>query len=301
LAALCSPIAHAQSVYKYRDSKGNWVYTDRKPDSEVSTEQLTLKTEPIPPRIVVEHVKSSQQVALRAINECSCTVEFGLRVLDPKNVTVSEPGEDGEIRLVVPPRTEKLLTEIAPNGLGASSYGYEWKYVIGAPGMQHRPREPYRVPYAVGQSFRVTQAFPSVITHGADGSRYAVDIALPMQTPVYAARAGKVINVAHEHYKGGISPGMLDEANFVQILHDDDTVAMYAHLHWDSIRVRAGQQVQRGEYIADSGNTGFSSGPHLHFAVTRNAGLKAESVPIVFAGPNGEPISPRTGMMLKAH
>jgi murein DD-endopeptidase MepM/ murein hydrolase activator NlpD len=301
LLALLAPVAQTQSVYKYRDEQGNWVYTDRKPESQVPTEQVALKVEPVPPRIAVEQVRANKQVALRAVNECSCTVEFGLRVVDPLNVDISERGNDGEIRLVVPPRTEKLLTQIAPNGLGDPSYGYEWQYVIGAPGMQHRPREPYRVPYAVGQSFRVTQAYPSTITHKEAGSSFAVDIALPMQTPVYAARAGKVINVAHEHYRGGISPGMMDEANFVQILHDDDTVAMYAHLHWDSIRVRPGQQVQRGEYIADSGNTGFSSGPHLHFAVTRNAGLKAESVPIVFAGPNNEPITPRTGMMLKAH
>ena len=57
-------------------------------------------------------------------------------------------------------------------------------------------------------------------------------------------------------------------------------MAIYAHLNWDSIRVRPGQIVKRGEYIADSGNTGVSSGPHLHFVVQRNAGLMHESLPI---------------------
>ena len=151
------------------------------------------------------------------------------------------------------------------------------------------------------QSFPITQAYPDAMTHVDAANRYAVDIALPEQTPIYAARAGRVINVAHEHFKGGVSAAMVDEANFVQILHDDDTVAIYAHLHWDSIRVRPGQQVQRGEYIADSGNTGFSSGPHLHFAVTRNAGLRPESVPVAFAGPNGEAVVPKTGARLQAY
>ena len=59
----------------------------------------------------------------------------------------------------------------------------------------------------------------------------------------------------------------------------DGTIGVYAHLHWDSVRVQPGQHVQRGEYIADSGNTGFTTGAHLHFAVIRNAGLEAISLP----------------------
>jgi murein DD-endopeptidase MepM/ murein hydrolase activator NlpD len=80
---------------------------------------------------------------------------------------------------------------------------------------------------------------------------------------------------------------MLDQANVVEILHDDGSIAVYAHLHWDSIRVRIGQHVARGEYIANSGNTGFSSGPHLHFAVILNSGSENVSVPVQFAGPAG--------------
>jgi len=66
-------------------------------------------------------------------------------------------------------------------------------------------------------------------------------------------------------------------ANIVRILHDDGTHAVYAHLNWNSIRVRPGDHVERGEYIADSGNTGFSSGPHLHFEIR---------------GSNGAPVNP---------
>ena len=87
----------------------------------------------------------------------------------------------------------------------------------------------------------------------------------------------------------------LNEANFVQVLHDDGTYAIYAHLQLDTMRVRPGQRVARGEYIANSGNTGFSSGPHLHFVVVRNAGLRSESVPVTFAGPGGASVTPRTG------
>jgi murein DD-endopeptidase MepM/ murein hydrolase activator NlpD len=64
--------------------------------------------------------------------------------------------------------------------------------------------------------------------------------------------------------------------------------------------VRPGDRVRRGEYIAESGNTGFSSGPHLHFAVLRNIGLRAESVPVTFQGATG-PVQPATGMTLTAY
>ena len=101
---------------------------------------------------------------------------------------------------------------------------------------------------------------------------YAVDFALPDGTAVYAAREGTVINVRHDSFRGSAPAAMADQANLIEILHDDGTIAVYGHLQWDSIRVRIGQRVALGEYIADSGNTGFSTGPHLHFAVWRNAG-----------------------------
>jgi murein DD-endopeptidase MepM/ murein hydrolase activator NlpD len=118
---------------------------------------------------------------------------------------------------------------------------------------------------------------------------------------VYAAREGVVINVRHDAFRGALSPAMLDQANVIQILHDDGTFAIYAHLHWDSIRVHIGERVARGQYIANSGNTGFSSGPHLHFAVLRNAGVTDVSVPIQFAGNAGVAVTPATQMQLTAY
>jgi murein DD-endopeptidase MepM/ murein hydrolase activator NlpD len=131
---------------------------------------------------------------------------------------------------------------------------------------------------------------------------YAVDISMPIGTDIYAARGGTVVEVASSNYRGGLDtsrPGA--EANLVRILHDDGTFAIYAHLNWNSIRVRPGDEVVRGEYIADSGNTGFSSGPHLHFVVVRNAGMSMEAVPIVFEGRNSSSIAPQRGLELTAY
>jgi len=289
--------AAAQSVYKYRDDQGHWVYTDHKP-SDTASESIEFKQSTPSPKILVERIVRGNDVVLRAINECLCTVEFGVRVTEPQNVRVSQPGV---YRATLAARSQAELMQISPTGVGAPSYGYDWMYVLGAPGTRHRPDQPYRVPFAVGQTVTVSQAYPSTITHIDPASEYAVDIAVTDGTPVFAARGGVVIDIAHDHYRGGLAAAALDQANYIQILHDDGTVGLYAHLHWDSIRVQPGQKVQRGEYIANAGNTGFSSGPHLHFAVLRNAGLQTQSVPLQFAGANGTAITPQTGLKLTAY
>ena len=73
-------------------------------------------------------------------------------------------------------------------------------------------------------------------------------------------------------------------ANFVRILHDDGTMALYAHLKTDGVLVRVGQQVQAGQQIGLSGNTGFTTGPHLHFAVQVNRGMRLISIPFRMRG-----------------
>jgi murein DD-endopeptidase MepM/ murein hydrolase activator NlpD len=59
--------------------------------------------------------------------------------------------------------------------------------------------------------------------------------------------------------------------------------AVYAHIKKDSIRVKVGDKVEKGQILAELGNTGNSGGPHLHFhVVDKNAILAAEGVPYVF-------------------
>jgi murein DD-endopeptidase MepM/ murein hydrolase activator NlpD len=160
---------------------------------------------------------------------------------------------------------------------------------------------PYRAPFALAKSYEVTQAAPDAITHRDAGSKFAIDFAMPVGSAVHAAREGIVIDVTYRNFRSGTSPELRTEANYVQILHDDGTTAVYAHLQMDTVRVRPGQRVARGEYIANSGNTGFSTGPHLHFVVLRNAGLKSESVPVTFAGVAGAAVTPRSGRPLTAY
>ena len=291
--SLLASVAGAQQVYRYKDKSGQWVYTDRPPDGQASAQPMSVGTGAASPRIVVQPRSSAAGVALVAVNECRCTVEFGVKA-------TGAGGREQAARAVVSPRSEHVLLEVAaPPGTGEIRFDYG--YVIGDPTAVHQPPGPYRAPFAAARSFPVTQAPPDAITHRDAGSRHAIDIGMPVGTAVHAAREGLVINVAHKFFRGGTTQEVRDEANFVQVLHDDGTTAVYAHLQLNTVRVRPGQRVSRGEYIANSGNTGFSSGPHLHFVVLRNAGLKSESVPVTFAGPGGSGVTPRSGQPLTAY
>ena len=64
-------------------------------------------------------------------------------------------------------------------------------------------------------------------------------------------------------------------------------MALYAHLKAEGVLVRVGQRVRAGQQIGLSGNTGFTTGPHLHFVVQVNRGMRLESIPVRIAGVGG--------------
>jgi murein DD-endopeptidase MepM/ murein hydrolase activator NlpD len=306
--ALGNTSLQAQSIYKYRDASGAWVYTDRQPPADTKPETVSINQEVRAPRVTVEQSVGVGQLTLSAINECACEAEYALRVDSPGNVSLpaltGKPGAGAAVGIFhaeLPPHSRRALLTAPFTGSSVVGFTFSWRAVLGAPGAIHKPHEPYRAPFALGASFRVSQAYPMHLTHVTPDSKYAVDIVVPDDTPIYAAREGTVINVRHDSFRGAADLTMLDQANMVEILHDDGTIALYAHLHWESIRVQPGQSVRRGQYIADSGNTGLSTGPHLHFAVIRNTGMQAESVALQFAGAAGTAITPQTGMMLTAY
>jgi hypothetical protein len=126
----------------------------------------------------------------------------------------------------------------------------------------------YGLPYPHGLTFSVLQGFHGAFSHHGS-NEYAVDFACPIATPVVAARPGVVIAANASARGNGTSPDFLDDhrANFVIVLHDDGTLGEYMHLSPSGVEVHPGQHVKRGQEIALSGNTGFSSTPHLHFQV----------------------------------
>ncbi len=298
---LISGLGLAQALYKYRGPDGEWVYTDRAPDKEASPEVRDLPTGAKDPEVSVAHRLVGRQIQFYASNAYYAPVEvvLALDVLED----VKRPPPEQPMRWVLPPRSETELLQLDALGDVAAPYvSYRFVYLHGDPDAEHSIDRPYRAPFALANRFMVSQAFPIGVTHNTVDSYYAVDIAMPIGTDVYAAREGTVVEVASTNFRAGPDPKVEGaSANLVRILHDDGTFAVYAHLNWNTIRVQPGDKVKRGEYIADSGNTGFSTGPHLHFVVLRNIGMRLESLPLFFEGTNGAEVKPEAGQELAAY
>ena len=292
----------AQSLYRYRDADGNWQFSDRPPADPKAAgkvEREALSRSHSKPTLTLERLETPDGVLIMADNAYACSVQLVLELRSTQNLSDATPRR---VDLVVPASEVSEVLRVVPRDPQQElTFQIAYTFMPGDPEAVHDAPEPYRVPFAVGGKYRVSQAYPSRVTHADPASRYAVDIAVPVGTPVYAARAGTVVEIAYDSYSGGTDAADLPKANIVRVAHDDGTLAIYAHLAWNSIRVRPGDRVERGEYLADSGNTGFSSGPHLHFAVQKNTGLRLTSLPVEFSGPSGQAVTPASGTELTAY
>lgn len=85
-----------------------------------------------------------------------------------------------------------------------------------------------------------------------------IDIGVPMGTPVACAMDGTVSATGYSSTMG----------KYVNITHPGGWSTLYAHM--SSIAVQPGQYVSQGKRLGLSGNTGYSTGPHLHFTVYKN-------------------------------
>jgi murein DD-endopeptidase MepM/ murein hydrolase activator NlpD len=286
--------AIAQSLYKYRDADGFWVYSDRQPGADRPFERLQLDHDATPGIVrLYQRTGPTGTLILAAENSFHGAVQIAFNVIAADNLDASVPVRGNRI---LPARSDTDLLELLPARAGESTrVDFEYQFIHGSPAARHNPATPYRLPYALASSYRVSQAFPDTLTHIDTANSNAIDFEMPVGTDIFAARAGIVINVASDFFEAGLDPSYAAQANIIRILHEDGTMALYAHLNWNSIRVEPGQRVSRGAYIADSGNTGFSSGPHLHFVVQRNSSGAVASVAVEFAGPNNEPAMLKTG------
>lgn len=275
--ALCSLPSYAFTVYKYTDENGVVTYTDQaRAGAQVFVFQERV-IERLENDVKLETRKHAAGETLSVRNNLYAPVEVELRLENQANLA---GGVQRPVRWVLPPRSSIPLLSLAPeNPAQPLDYTPKLRYALGDPRLVPTTSK-YPLPWR-GGPFRLSQGANGKYSHFTPRSRYALDIAMPEGTPIVAARAGVVVKTENQQAGRGDNPA----GNFVRILHDDGTMGVYLHLQKGSVTVREGQRVEQGSLLARSGNTGNSTGPHLHFVVQRNVGLAVESIPFDFAQP----------------
>jgi len=253
----------------------------------------------------IEEERSAGQAALVAQNFGHAPVSVAVGLHDLRNVSSDRAWP---VVVVVPPASRLVLGRLfATDTARGWSYRYVSQSTLGALGAAYDPATLYRLPYGDGAAYRIGQAPGGPLTtHDDAESRYAIDFEMPEGTPVVAARDGVIIEAEGGYTEGGKNPALAKKANAIRILHADGTIGTYAHLRHQGIAVQNGQRVGAGEIIGYAGSTGYSNGPHLHFAVThldyRNAAFETVSDPIRFyVGSPPVPFAAAYGMRVMAN
>ncbi len=288
----------AKKLYKYQDEQGAWHYTDKPPSTEQPVEVRQLKAA-AKQRVWLEKSGDKTSPEFFILNQYPGPIEVAVDWAEHDNV-IAVP--ELPRRFVVESGKSGTLFKVSGNGQARSSqFTLQYRYVIGRPLAGYVGDALYLPPIAANSRFQITQGFGGEFSHTDAQNRYAVDIMMPVDTPVYAARGGVVLEVESDYFGSGTERAYASKANSIRILHDDGSMAVYAHLALEKAQVHPGLRVEAGQLIAYSGNTGLTTGPHLHFAVQVNQGMELVSVPFQFADQSQQPIEPKAGLWLEGY
>ncbi|TYK65178.1 peptidoglycan DD-metalloendopeptidase family protein [Colwellia echini] len=286
--ALVISIAHsnisiAGQLYKYKDANGHWAFSDKPPETEQTFETLGYsKNKKSVSNVRLYYVKNSEGFDLHVQNKLYAPIE--IEILNPETKITTN-------KVIAAKGDERLFS--LKNKAGKLNS----RWIMGDPATNIDDYN-YFPPFSSPKGHRITQGFNGKFSHKSDYSKYAIDIAMDVGTYITAVRAGTVVRVKDDYHMSGTTQYFLDKANVIMVLHDDGTIASYAHILMDTAIVKEGDKVAIGDKLARSGSSGFSTGPHLHFSIIRNAGLKNISIPFTFIDTKGLVFTPKRAMYI---
>jgi len=293
-----SGVSSAQSVYSYEDEDGVTHLSDQRPSDMEGVEVQRAFVSP-QPAIDSRQRSTDEQTEWWFRNRLSGPVAVRIEISESNNA-LPDPREPG-IQVLEPLEDRSLLSVRSADPTQSREFSFSSLSTPGALDVSHQPDRPYTLPFSSGSRFRITQGFGGEFSHTSPQGYYAVDFDMPVETPVHAARSGVVMEVARWFYESGEDLERYgNRANFIRIVHEDGTMAVYSHLDFEGVLVGLGEQVSRGQKIGRSGNTGFSTGPHLHFVVQKNRDMALVSVPIEFETDDGTLKNPEAGAWVSA-
>lgn len=206
--------------------------------------------------------QNAQGLIILADNQAYCPYTISIKL----ELVNMESNQGDFFQVVIPGQTTRLplaqLTISDPSKKSSFSMGSA--YLLGNAIEPPAHDGIYLLPFQSGETYIMSQGYNGNFSHK---DKNALDFTMEIGTPVCAARGGVVTEVIDQFSKGCSDPTCLYEANTITIYHKDGTFADYAHLKRKGSLVQAGDEVIAGQVIGYSGNTGYSSGPHLHFEV----------------------------------
>lgn len=202
----------------------------------------------------------------------------------PITLSATAPTIDTTFKAYIPKKEKRALIrgDSHSDFIAKPKQMLSFDFLLGNPDAVHDDLYQYNLPYPPGSSYILTQGNNTAYSHSGPIGKYAYDFAMPEGSFVSAARSG-VVGFVADHFKiGGNNKSLKDKSNRVLVCHNDGTVAVYAHLKYKGVLVEVGDRVFVGQVLGLSGNTGYTTSPHLHFTVL----VGDESIPIQFRNRN---------------
>lgn len=206
---------------------------------------------------------------------CPVSVRFDFEL---KNLKSSK----GNHKIFILPERKKniLITVLSANKSGSYSFKYKTRYNYGNHALNSFDiNYVYDLPFANGAKFLLSQGYNGSRTHQDENS---LDFKMPIGTKIHASRGGVVVSVIDENSINCYMKECSKYNNQILIYHTDGTFSTYLHLKKNGALVSVGDSIVKNQEIALSGNTGFSSGPHLHFSVFKQRLGKRITIPTKF-------------------
>ena len=218
--------------------------TDEKKDQvQQQHEQLREK------KSLVEEVKQEKDILLKETKNKESVYQRQLSTLQQKQEKIATEIDD----------LERQLRASFDNSLLAPRHGFFSSSVKSGV-----------ITQGYGESSFARRAYRTGFHNGID---YGVEVG----TPILAAADGRVLMVSNND-RGSSRFERYQYGKYVLLTHDNNLATLYAHLSQNGV-VSVGQEVKRGDVIGYSGNTGYATGPHLHFGVYWAPSVKFKAIP----------------------
>lgn len=284
--ALCLTVGAVlaqSSVYRWVDDDGNVHYSDR---AAPEAKKVNVAAPAADPAAVadLEVVRNGEGSDVYVSNRLGGPVEIKISFTEAQNV---QAWPSLPLHQMLQARQRVMVSRVEAISDKVASYSVGMTAMPGDPSAMHSDVV-YSLPMDEASGWQIGQGFDGGFSHTDEQNLYAVDLIVREGTPILAARGGVVMQAESGFDRAGTNKRKFAErANLVRILHDDGSMGVYAHLKENGVHVRVGQRVSVGQQIAISGNTGFTSGPHLHFCVQVNRGMRLVSVPFRMVSNSG--------------